>query len=527
MDILEKLLPSRMRLQRQLLLTVFLGVFALTLAASLTTAWLESRNLKQLLVEQGRRIVNNFADQSVLALLFDAEENGQDSAAATLAFPNVTHVAIYTKSGSRLLGRGSEPAWKPQTPQAGSGPAVFEERNALHFVALVYSGSGNADGGGAEFGVESPASEYLGYVQVSMSKAELSQAQARIFVDNVLVAMLFATVLLLLLRVIVGRVTTPLEKLSQSMQQTDGGLANIRAVLSGPIEIQNMAAVFNRMMEGLEERDRRLREQNDSLESQVAQRTRELVEARDQALAASRHKSEFLANMSHELRTPLNAIIGYSEILLEEMEAEGHDEAVSDLRRVHNAATHLLGMINSILDLAKIEAGRMELWLEPTDIEELLRDAVDTVRVLASRNNNEISVEVNGAGQDVDIDGPKLRQIVINLLGNAAKFTKDGRITVTADIDPAALRIAVSDTGIGMTQEQQARVFEAFRQADMTTTREYGGTGLGLSISRRLGQLMGGEIRLRSVVGQGTTFELEIPLPVVVQDELSTATAPR
>lgn len=245
------------------------------------------------------------------------------------------------------------------------------------------------------------------------------------------------------------------------------------------------------MIAALEERDRQLREQNDNLEALVSSRTRELVEARDEALLASRHKSEFLANMSHELRTPLNAIIGYSEMVIEEMEIEGNDEVVTDLRRVHSAANHLLVMINTILDLAKIEAGRMDVWLEATDIRELVAEAVDTVRVLVKKNDNQLSVRVEGEQDLVLIDAQKLRQILLNLLSNASKFTKRGHIEISVSIAKELLVIVVSDTGIGMSEDQQAHIFEEFRQADMSTTREYGGTGLGLSITQRLCHLLG------------------------------------
>jgi len=246
---------------------------------------------------------------------------------------------------------------------------------------------------------------------------------------------------------------------------------------------------------------------------EVAMRTKELVVARDQALLASRHKSEFLANMSHELRTPLNAIIGYTEIVMEEMEAEGNENAIIDLRRVHTAANSLLVMINSILDLAKIEAGRMEVWVEPVDIRELIDDVVGTMQVLVNKNGNRLSVDLQSDQETVLLDGAKLRQIMINLLGNAAKFTTNGKIDLKVEKQDRQLIMMVADTGIGMSEDQQAHVFEEFRQADMSTTREYGGTGLGLSITQRLCQLMGGTIKVNSVLSKGSTFTVCLPLP--------------
>jgi signal transduction histidine kinase len=228
---------------------------------------------------------------------------------------------------------------------------------------------------------------------------------------------------------------------------------------------------------------------------------------------ASWHKSEFLANMSHELRTPLNAIIGYTEILMDDMGEEGNEDAVVDLRRVYQAANNLLTMINGILDLAKIEAGRTELWLEPTDLNELVTEIVDTIRVLIGRNNNELTVDIQGGDEPMMMDGAKIRQILVNLLGNAAKFTSEGRIDLRVKKTDQDLIIVVSDTGIGMTQEQQAHIFEEFRQGDMSTTREYGGTGLGLSITQKLCHLMGGKISVQSTPDKGSTFTVHFPLP--------------
>ena len=344
-----------------------------------------------------------------------------------------------------------------------------------------------------------------------MSKDALRDAQVDIFINNVSVAVMFALVLLLVLRVLVSRITSPLQELTDVMQQAEMEARMMRAPLKGPAEIKAMMVV-------LEERDRQLREQNENLEIQVNLRTRELVEARDQALLASRHKSEFLANMSHELRTPLNAIIGYTEIVTEDMEAAGNAEAVVDLRRVQNAANTLLIMINSILDLAKIESGRMELYIEPTDLHDLVAEIAETVQVLVGKNNNKLIVDLQGGDEQLFIDSIKLRQIIINLLGNAAKFTTNGEIVLQVIKTEHELTIVVSDTGIGMTKEQQVSIFEEFRQADMSTTREYGGTGLGLSITQKLCHLMGGEIYVKSTPQQGAIFTLRFPLPIREMD---------
>ncbi len=266
---------------------------------------------------------------------------------------------------------------------------------------------------------------------------------------------------------------------------------------------------------------RGLQELTGHLEEQVRERTAELEEARRRAEAANRTKSQFLANMSHELRTPLNAIIGYSEMLVEEAEETGDEGYVPDLKKIHGSGKHLLGLINDVLDLSKIEAGKMELYLETFDVEAMALDVVTTVKPLMEKNGNTVELRV---GPDVGVaraDQVKVRQILFNLLSNASKFTESG--TVTLEIDRAAapsgtdtLTLSVSDTGIGMTPEQQARLFRAFTQADASTTKRYGGTGLGLAITKRFTEMMGGAIDVESEAGVGTRFT--VTLPAVVAD---------
>ncbi|WP_187639936.1 response regulator [Bosea sp. F3-2] len=237
--------------------------------------------------------------------------------------------------------------------------------------------------------------------------------------------------------------------------------------------------------------------------------------ARDQAMDATRAKSQFLTNMSHELRTPLNAIIGITEMLKEEAEEDGDASLVEPLDRIHHAGTHLLALINEILDLAKIEAGKFELHPEEIDLAALMADISHTTEALASRNGNQLVVEVERDLGTARADPIRLRQVVLNLLSNACKFTNRGTVILRAGrvAGPAGdrLMIAVQDTGIGMTDEQVRKLFEEFSQADSSTTRKYGGTGLGLAISRRLCRLMGGDIAVTSTAGVGSTFTVTLP----------------
>jgi len=224
-----------------------------------------------------------------------------------------------------------------------------------------------------------------------------------------------------------------------------------------------------------------------------------------------------LANMSHELRTPLNAIIGYSEMLQEEAEDLGQADLVPDLQKIHTAGRHLLSLINDILDLSKIEAGKMDLYLEEFCLPDLISEVVHMVSPLVSKNHNTLVVHTDPSLSTMYADLSKVRQNLLNLLSNAAKFTENGRITLAVDScqgrDAAqpVIRFRVTDTGIGMSAAQIEKVFQAFTQADASTTRKYGGTGLGLAIALRFCQMMGGEITVTSELGQGSTFTMTLP----------------
>jgi len=248
--------------------------------------------------------------------------------------------------------------------------------------------------------------------------------------------------------------------------------------------------------------------------TELRQQNLELEEARELSEVANRTKSQFLANMSHELRTPLNAIIGYSEILQEDAADSGQEQIVPDLKKIEGAGRHLLGLINDILDLSKVEAGKMDVFIEDIDISSLLDEVKSIITPLVAKNGNKLEVHLAEHIGSMRTDRTKVKQCLLNVLSNASKFTQSGKLTVDVkrlETDHPMIQIAISYTGIGMSEEQLGRLFQAFSQADASTTKKFGGTGLGLVITRHFCRLLGGDISVASRMGAGSTFTITLP----------------
>jgi signal transduction histidine kinase len=373
----------------------------------------------------------------------------------------------------------------------------------------------------------------VGTLQVVMSRHRLQQQLWR-NIAAILALTLIVIVAIFLISIMVTRryISQPLMKLQHVAALIANGDLDTPIDTRGHDEIASMARALRLMRDSLRQfvgalknSNAKLEHSNRTLEYRVEERTAELAEAmqaaesaRMAAEAANHAKSTFLANMSHELRTPLNAIIGYGEMLTEEVEERGHQEYVADLERIQTAGRHLLTLISDILDLSKIEAGRVELELETFDLNAMIQEVVSTIQPLVRKNANTLHVKCAPDLGMVRADITKVRQSLLNLLSNACKFTEKGviKLQVEREVTPDADRLVfeVTDTGIGMSAEQLNTVFQPFIQADASTTRKYGGSGLGLAISQHFCNMMGGYITAESVLGEGSTFCIRLPADV-------------
>ncbi|MBS1189317.1 MAG: hypothetical protein H6R10_1109 [Rhodocyclaceae bacterium] len=476
--------------QRQLAVLAATCVLSASLLAALTTAWQSSRQIRTNQLLQGERIAQNLAAQSRLALIFGSPENVDEAISATLAFPDVIRAELHHADGRLLLARGQEQANEAPAPAGNIRDAYLESENESdwRFVAPVLAKSG----GDSPFEMTERKEEVLGFVRISQSKATLTRLMREVFLVNFVTGLLFAVFFLFALRLLVTRLMRPLSDLSEIMARAENGENGLRASLSGPRDLADMAHAFNSMMGALEEREAELRT------------------ARDSALRFAKLKADFAATVSHEIRTPLNGVIGTLDLL---KTGPMDPEQQQLLGMAWDSSQYLLELVNNILDFSRLEAGRMEA--EKADFE--LRPLIDGTRNLflsqAAAKGLDLSAHLAPAVPLRLIgDAAGIRRVLTNLVGNAIKFTDRGRIALSVDMDSAGqIRFSVSDTGIGIAPEHQTAIFDSFTQADTSTTRRFGGSGLGLAICKQLVQLLGGEIGLNSSPGQGSTFWFTLP----------------
>jgi signal transduction histidine kinase/ActR/RegA family two-component response regulator len=506
-----------MSFRQQLGLAMAAGVLGLMLLSSAASAWQGSRQVRNNLVQQSLRVTASLASQSKLALLTGSADNASEAVAATLAFPDVLRVELYSANGQRLLARGSvAPSAEPLVNwrQAPHEAYLQDETDEVwRFVAPVWTHSTSN-----EFEVLATNDEFMGHAVVVLSKASLHQTVTNIVLVNLLSSLFFAALIMFAIRMLSVRLTRPLHKLSDAMARAERGDVDVRTVAEGPRDIQLMSQAFNRMIIALQDRGAEVQRHQDHLETLVSQRTHALEQARDRAEVASQAKTDFLARMSHELRTPLNAIMGYAQIL--KMDRELSPRQINCLQTIHGSGEHLLTLINDILDLAQIEVGRTELHPTVVQPRAMTRMLDDLIRLKAAEKQLTFVATCNDdVPSSLLTDEKRLRQVLLNLLSNAVKFTSQGIVQLTVsllqrhhDTGLVRLRFEVQDSGSGIRAEDQQRIFEPFEQAGDARSRA-AGTGLGLAISRQLVRLMGGELHLQSQPGLGSRFWFELDIP--------------
>ncbi|MFO1458636.1 MAG: response regulator [Verrucomicrobiota bacterium] len=487
-------------IQRKLLSLVLVTTSVALLAAAVQFVLNDYWSYRRTVLADLSVVATSLGQSAASAIEFDDAKNGAQTLGALQAKPQVVAAAIYKADGQRFVEYPSEGAPPSGVPDRAPQPGHQFLPGELILSQPIHHGE------------EKVGSIFLKY--------DLSDLTRRTWQNIGVVAVMLvvsAAIALLLASRLQREISKPVLDLAQVARMiSEKRDYSVRAVKQSEDEVGQLIESFNGMLGQIEKHERLLREVN-----------QQLAESQQKAMAATLAKSQFLANMSHELRTPLNAIIGYSELLCEEMEEEGQGRIAEDLQKIHSAARHQLGLINDILDLSKIEAGKMTLFLETFDAGRMVDEVISTIRPMTTKSGNQLEVSCPPNIGSIRADQTKVRQILFNLLSNANKFTQGGLIRLEVERTPETstsgnpsggfagdLVVRVTDRGIGMTPEQIGRLFRPFTQAEASTTRRFGGTGLGLSISRSFCEMMGGQLSVASELGKGSTFTVRIPAEV-------------
>jgi len=501
-------LATKMKFRTQLSLIFVVGIFVMAIITSLSVSNISSQIVRDREIQQGLQVTSSLAKQSELALLYQSKESAKDLVDTALNFPGVKAVGIITETDSVLYRGGDDeapiPQYKPSLPNL-----VDESDNYWIFSSPVVAGDSQDSVWGELYDENNDSKVLLGYITVVMGKDTLLLMEQGILRGNLLISLIVAVALLLLLLAASRRLTKPLERLSVTMKQAEEGDSVIRADVGGPVDITDMQHAFNSMMESLENRQK------------------ELMRAMAAAIESARVKGEFAANVTHELRTPMNAVLGMLDLLMTMGLSSKQLEYVETAK---SSGESLLQLIDEILNFSEIDSNNISIEKEDCYIQELLDDVINLLSNQALKKKLDFGYVLSEDVPSVILsDASRLRQVLINLIGNAIKFSDVGEVSLHIDVvdplndsseDSSVVRFEVRDSGIGISPEDQKKIFEAFTQADSSSTKEYEGTGLGLAISKQIVELMGGEISVSSEPGMGSSFWFTVPTPRVKSNKI-------
>jgi signal transduction histidine kinase/CheY-like chemotaxis protein len=504
----KKVIPKRIMASIMIVLLVFSGIF---IYSSYRTQKDQLMDLKE---DMGISLASSisgtidfatFLNPLALQRIIDnyGEAEGVDE--IVIMDPNLRVQA--SKSGTKIDDVWSSPLVDELHGTEGK-IAYSQGKDNMTFVSLLKDGE-----------------DEIGYVAITLSTAKENQAIHNFLFRMIGLATLALIACIFLSFWIARRISNPIHKLNDGANLISNGQLGLEIDINSNDEIGDLAKSFNIMAE-------KLKSSYESLEQKVEERTEELAITNEQLQEASQAKSEFLANMSHELRTPLNSIIGFSEVLQDKTFGELNEKQTRYIGNILTSGKHLLELINDILDISKVEAGKVELKYEEFSLLDLLSESQTLVNTMASKKNISLESKVEEGITRITADLTRLKQIMYNLLSNAIKFTPDGgRVSVDAKSSDDMAQISVEDTGIGIRKEEQEKVFEEFYQIDGSYARQYQGTGLGLALTKRLVELHGGKIWVESEVDKGSKFTFTIPLrlkesPKVIEEEAPTEGKP-
>lgn len=503
-------LSSRLSIKSQAIAIMVAGIAVMVILLGLLTNYVVNQQSKTLMLKNAFQITEGLAQQAVFPILSGSEENAESAINQVLGFQPVITARLRVEHNKIFIEKSKNNHSLPIKTNQPKTTEIIDENSKFWLISTPVKVIAEAESE-FDFNDSSQSDETIGFAEVLYSKANLIEAQEKITLIILMVGSISVFFLSIILYIGLVELFTPLNDLATTMEKSEQAGEHKLAQINGAKEVRNMAISYNNMMHVLEQQEESITKHRDQLEQEVEIRTKELVQARDSALTASRHKSEFMANMSHELRTPIQSIIGYGELITEELEVEGNFELIDDMDKVTNNAQRLLNMINTLLDLAKIEAGKLDLNNASISLEKLLISLQDVISPIAAKNLNSFKIHNLTNISQFITDKDKLEQTLINLLSNACKFTQQGEVSLTIYVGNDQITFDIEDTGIGLTPNQKKYIFEEFRQVDTGDSRKFGGTGLGLAISQRFVQLMDGRITVESEIDKGSVFSVVIP----------------